>query len=308
MLEKPLPGLDEGVRAKEPQRLPVVPTRAEVGAVLAGMDGTPRLMAMLLYGAGLRLKECCRLRVKDVDFGRHGLRVRRGKGGKDRRTMLPRSVEPALRAHLNREKAQPQLDLAQGAGWVELPEGLGRKLPNAGREYPWQRVFPGTRIYAHPETGQRRLYDSLESALRRALRRAILASGRPKRATCHTFRHSFATHRLESGHDIRVVQELLGHKDVSTTMIHTPRPRPRSSGRRESPRPRGGLMIARSRDRQGVHLVPRHAGPYDADNENEHFARDPAATHAFRLDARGGGPSYAEKSTGSDELWGTVRC
>jgi integron integrase len=216
-----LPWLDDLVRAKAPARLPVVLSRDEIRAVLAEMEGEPRLMATLLYGAGLRLLECCRLRVKDVDFARNQITVRRGKGDKDRTTMLPGSIKPELAAHLERARAQHARDLAAGAGWVELPGALSRKLPNAGREWPWQWVFPATRHYVERETGQKRRHHLHETVLQHAVRRAVLESGIAKRATCHTFRHSFATHLLEDGSDIRTVQELLGHKDVATTMIYT---------------------------------------------------------------------------------------
>ena len=178
-------------------------------------------MLAMLYGTGLRLLECLHLRVKDVDFGRGELVVRRGKGGRDRRTMLPQVVRVPLAAHLAICQRQHDADVRRGAGWVELPDALGRKYPNTGREWAWQWIFPATRIYLHPETGQRRRHHFHESALQRIVRDAVRASGIVKPAGCHTFRHSFATHLLEAGYDIRTVQELLGHRDVRTTMIYT---------------------------------------------------------------------------------------
>ena len=221
VLQVEMPWLDNVVRAKRSERLPGVLTREEVRAVIRELQGPPRLMAILLYGAGLRLLECARLRVKDVDFATNQIIVRAGKGDRDRVTMLPAVVRTDLVRHVEMVRRQHEADLRHGAGWVELPWALARKYPNAGREWAWQWVFPATRIYVDRETGQRRRHHLHESVLQRAVKEAVRRAGIAKRATCHTFRHSFATHLLEENHDIRTVQELLGHRDVSTTMIYT---------------------------------------------------------------------------------------
>ncbi|MEX2108979.1 MAG: integron integrase [Gemmatimonadaceae bacterium] len=215
-------GLIRGVeRAKRPRRLPVVLSPAEVRSVLSRVSAVPRLCGILMYGSGLRVSECVSLRVKDVDFDRFEITVRAGKGNKDRRVPLPRVAIPALRTHLDRVRRQFQRDLARGLRGADLPDALERKLPNAGREWAWQWVFPAARIYVERETGLRRRHHYHESAVQRAISAAVRASGIPKRATCHSFRHSFATNLLESGSDIRTIQELLGHTDIRTTMVYT---------------------------------------------------------------------------------------
>jgi integron integrase len=220
VLRRPLTELGAIPRPRQPVRLPVVLTAAEVRAVLTQMRGTSRLVALVLYGSGLRLMECLTLRVKDVDLERREIRLRRGKGAKDRVTVLPDLVVPVLRAHLERVRALHCADLAAGRGQVKLPDALDRKYPAAAGSWPWQWVFPARSSYRDRE-GKWRRHHLHESAVQRAVTAAARESGIGKRATCHTFRHSFATHLLENGADIRTVQELLGHRDVSTTMIYT---------------------------------------------------------------------------------------
>lgn len=213
--------LDGMVHAKRGGRLPVVLTQSEVRAILAHLEGDCWLVAVLLYGAGLRLLEALQLRVKDVDFERREIRLRGGKGDKDRVTVLPAVVCSALEAHLEAVRRQHGRDLASGGGSVVLPGALDRKLPGAAKEWAWQWVFPATRRYVDPVTQAVRRHHLHETVVQRAFHAALKASGVPKPATCHSLRHSFATQLLESGADIRTVQELLGHKDVRTTMIYT---------------------------------------------------------------------------------------
>ena len=221
VLAMDLPWLDGITRAKQRVRVPVVLSRLEVERLLALMEGTHGLMAKLLYGTGMRLMECVRLRVKDVDFDRREVTVREGKGGKDRVTMLPLSLSAPLSQHLERVRALFEGDRAADLPGVFMPDALERKYPNAGKTWPWFWVFPSASISTDPTSGIRRRHHAHEQSLQRALKRAVSMAGISKPATTHTLRHSFATHLLEGGYDIRTVQELLGHSDVSTTMIYT---------------------------------------------------------------------------------------
>jgi integron integrase len=213
--------LDEVVRARRPERVPSVLTREEVAAVLGHMRGPEALIASLLYGSGLRLLEGCRLRVKDVDLARGEIVVRDGKGARDRVTMVPGRLVPPLATQLERVRQQHGEDVGSGRGSVELPDALARKYPRAAFELAWQWVFPATRHYRDPASGMERRHHLHESVVQKAVRAAVQRAGIARRASCHTLRHSFATHLLEAGYDIRTIQELLGHRDVSTTMIYT---------------------------------------------------------------------------------------
>jgi integron integrase len=211
------------LRAKQTRYVPAVLSRTEVSALLTQMRGTPRLIASLLYGAGLRLIEGLRLRVKDVDFAHGEITVRQGEGAKDRRTMLPGSIVATLQNHLLRVRSLHAQDLEQGFGAVELPFAFARKNPGAARAWTWQYLFPARTISADPRTGVLQRHHTSDTSIQRPLQQALRATAIPKRVGCHTLRHSFATHLLEDGYDIRTMQELLGHKDVNvkTTMIYT---------------------------------------------------------------------------------------
>jgi len=221
VLKKELGWIENVERAKKPSRLPVVFSREEVRAIFLRLEGTKWIMASLLYGAGLRLMECLRLRIKDVDFHYKQITVRDGKGKKDRVTMLPDSVVEALKGHMEKVKAVHDIDLDAGFGRVDLPYALKRKYQNADREWGWQYLFPASKRYEERVTRETFRHHMHESVLQRAIKSAMREAGITKHGSSHTFRHSFATHLLEDGYDIRTVQELLGHKDVSTTMIYT---------------------------------------------------------------------------------------
>lgn len=228
VLKQELPWIDEIERAKRPPKLPVVFTPEEAGRVLVRMRGKARLMAQLLYGCGLRLIECVRLRVKDVDLGYLQITVREGKGGRDRRTMVPLSLVESLRLEVEKRRQLHEEDVMAGAGYVYLPDALRVKYPGAAREFGWQYLFASRRLSNDPRasgqegvTSEFRRHHVDESYLQRAVKAGVRAAGVNKAASCHTFRHSFATHLLENGYDIRTVQELLGHRDVATTMVYT---------------------------------------------------------------------------------------
>ncbi len=221
VLEKDLAQMKDIVRAKSSVRLPVVLSREEARILVGELAGVDRLLAMILYGTGLRLMECMRLRVKDIDFDMNQIVVRAGKGGKDRVTLLPSVIKEELLAQISKVGRLHAKDVAGGAGWVELPLALDNKWPTAGRELGWQWVFPATRTYVEPLTGHRRRHHRHESVIQRAVKEAARRARIKKPVTCHTLRHSFATRLLELGYDPRTIQELLGHRSLETTMIYT---------------------------------------------------------------------------------------
>lgn len=247
-------GVPEGIAAaKRPKRLPTVLSQEDVARVLDQLRGPVQLMASLLYGSGLRVGECCALRVKDVDLVRGELLVRAGKGDRDRRTTLPSRLIPALRKQLTRVEALHRRDLARGHGAVVLPDALARKMPQAARSLQWQWLFPAAREYVEPATGLIRRHHIDSSVVQRAIPTAARAAGVSGRVSCHTFRHSFATHLIEAGYDIRTVQELLGHRDVSTTMVYT------------HVLNRGGLGVRSPFDSAGIRLQARSDNTADGD-------------------------------------------
>ncbi len=250
-------GAPDGITpAKKSQHVPTVLSPAECAKVLQELDGTVQLIGSLLYGSGMRIAECCQLRVKDVDLDRGEVIVRAGKGGRDRRTMLPESLRQPLAKHIERVQTLHERDLASGRGQVVLPDALAKKFPNAGTDFRWQWLFPAARTYVEPQTRTIRRHHVHHSVIQRAVSAAARAAGLRKRVSCHTFRHSFATHLLESGYDIRTVQELLGHKDVSTTMIYT-HVLNRGGLGVESPLDSARLSLQASQDNNGRRERPR---------------------------------------------------
>ena len=221
VLAREVSDLRSMLRSVTPPRLPAVLSRDEVRRLLAVLQGEPLLIALLLYGAGLRLMECLQLRIKDLDLDSSEIRLRRGKGGKDRVTMVPASAHPLLKVQLERVKKLHDRDLSAGGGRVPLPGALERKAPSRASDFAWQWYFPARRTYRDSVSGDVRRHHLHESAVQRRIKRAVREARLDKHATCHTLRHSFATHLLEDGYDIRTVQELLGHADVGTTLIYT---------------------------------------------------------------------------------------